>query len=297
MKIRDFVNNGQLSKPRWLVSYILIVLLLYAVLYSVFENSLSVSDIGLVGGLYLSVEVLTTLGFGDITPVNTLGQILVSSEAVLGVIAVGLFLNSVAINISELAQKNQEEVIRRSDTSRLKAYYRVLHTKIFRYQHACYELSTPMDKRADDGSFNPDFLLNDLCDFRIQSMLLTEDLSKSCLHAYYDRQDSLVSEMKFLIANINLSRHKELENLFVAFIEAIENHDSRAFLLGQFNITLGDKRAVEEYSKMLKGFKGGPVNASTIFVPFAILQAQIKETYKITTQIEKYFIDLKIENS
>jgi hypothetical protein len=57
---------------------------------------------GLVGGLpdqfsrmlYFSAVTVTTLGFGDITPVTVVSRSLVTLEAVLGVTFVGLFLNS-----------------------------------------------------------------------------------------------------------------------------------------------------------------------------------------------------------
>lgn len=46
--------------------------------------------------LYLSAITITTLGFGDITPVSTRARLLVAIEAVLGVAFAGLFLNRVA---------------------------------------------------------------------------------------------------------------------------------------------------------------------------------------------------------
>ena len=45
---------------------------------------------------YLSAVTITTLGFGDITPVNSWARALVGTEAVFGVVLVGLFLNAVA---------------------------------------------------------------------------------------------------------------------------------------------------------------------------------------------------------
>jgi Ion channel/Short C-terminal domain len=59
---------------------------------------------GLVGGLpdqfsrmfYFNAVSATTLGFGDIVPVTTESRLLVTSEALLGVVIVGLFLNSLA---------------------------------------------------------------------------------------------------------------------------------------------------------------------------------------------------------
>jgi hypothetical protein len=45
---------------------------------------------------YFSAISVTTLGFGDITPVSSTARLLVAIEAVFGVVFVGLFLNAVA---------------------------------------------------------------------------------------------------------------------------------------------------------------------------------------------------------
>lgn len=44
--------------------------------------------------LYLSAVTITTLGYGDIAPLTTLARILVLSEAVIGIIVIGLFINA-----------------------------------------------------------------------------------------------------------------------------------------------------------------------------------------------------------
>lgn len=49
---------------------------------------------GLVRMTYLSIVTSTTLGFGDIVPVTDLGRMVVGTEAVLGLILIGLFVNS-----------------------------------------------------------------------------------------------------------------------------------------------------------------------------------------------------------
>jgi hypothetical protein len=49
--------------------------------------------------LYLSAVTLTTTGFGDIVPLTEKARTLVTSEAILGVILVGLFLNALAHEI------------------------------------------------------------------------------------------------------------------------------------------------------------------------------------------------------
>ena len=49
--------------------------------------------------LYLSAVTVTTLGFGDITPVSEAARLCVALEAVLGVVFVGVFLSTLAIRV------------------------------------------------------------------------------------------------------------------------------------------------------------------------------------------------------
>jgi Ion channel len=48
---------------------------------------------------YLSAVTITTLGFGDIVPITPEARLLISIESILGVVIIGLFLNSVAKKI------------------------------------------------------------------------------------------------------------------------------------------------------------------------------------------------------
>jgi hypothetical protein len=54
--------------------------------------------------LYLSAVTITTLGFGDITPVSESARLCVALEAVLGVVLAGLFLNALAIRVRKRSQ-------------------------------------------------------------------------------------------------------------------------------------------------------------------------------------------------
>ncbi len=49
---------------------------------------------------YFSTMVLTTVGFGDIVPMTPLARAVVTGEAILGVIIIGLFLNAIAFRAS-----------------------------------------------------------------------------------------------------------------------------------------------------------------------------------------------------
>jgi hypothetical protein len=49
---------------------------------------------------YFSAITITTLGYGDIVPITTLSRTVVAIEAILGIIIIGLFVNSTATQIS-----------------------------------------------------------------------------------------------------------------------------------------------------------------------------------------------------
>lgn len=51
--------------------------------------------------LYFSATAVTTLGFGDITPVTTMARTWVTAEALLGIVLIGLFLNALALRAGD----------------------------------------------------------------------------------------------------------------------------------------------------------------------------------------------------
>jgi hypothetical protein len=65
-----------------------------------YEKGIEGFPSGLTGNpvrmFYLSAATITTLGYGDIVPLTTLSRILVSVEAILGIVTLGLFLNALA---------------------------------------------------------------------------------------------------------------------------------------------------------------------------------------------------------
>ncbi len=48
---------------------------------------------------YLSAITITTVGFGDIVPITTRARIVIAIEAILGIVLIGLFLNSIGNSI------------------------------------------------------------------------------------------------------------------------------------------------------------------------------------------------------
>lgn len=61
--------------------------------------------------LYFSAITATTVGYGDIVPVTRGSRALAASEAVFGVVLIGLFLNSLAREVGERVSRNPPPVL------------------------------------------------------------------------------------------------------------------------------------------------------------------------------------------
>ena len=58
--------------------------------------------------LYLSAVTITTLGFGDVVPMTTASRLLISVEAILGIVLIGLFLNALSFERTNRTEDNEK---------------------------------------------------------------------------------------------------------------------------------------------------------------------------------------------
>jgi Pentapeptide repeats (8 copies)/Ion channel len=74
----------------------------YGVIYRIFPNILDYKDStnGWFTPFYFSIVTYTTLGFGDVKPATVVGEIVVSSEVILGYTTLGLLLSVLAQSIA-----------------------------------------------------------------------------------------------------------------------------------------------------------------------------------------------------
>ena len=104
-------GSSFLKKPFSVLGIYLSVILMFSLFYWLFNipfNSGSgITQLHFFDSLYFSVVTITTLGYGDFSPVGGLGKLLTGSEAILGILILGLFLNSLS---HSLAKKYQEEL-------------------------------------------------------------------------------------------------------------------------------------------------------------------------------------------
>lgn len=94
---------------------------LYSFVPGVFKDTVNLLD-----GFYFSVVTITTLGYGDLTPISNFGKVLAAAEALLGVILIGLFLLSVGNEIAE----RQEGKRKASGKINLKSQYEIWREEV-----------------------------------------------------------------------------------------------------------------------------------------------------------------------
>jgi len=139
----------EISQPHWLILYLYFFLVLINSIFCYF-NQESFSNLNTFGdSVYFSIVTITTLGYGDICPIDGFGKFMVSMSSVAGVILLGFFL----ISVSSQVEKDREQ--KRLNTIKLsfKEQY-----KIWR-KYTTFTLCSVAQLTYDDR-------LNDMQEFR-----------------------------------------------------------------------------------------------------------------------------------
>jgi hypothetical protein len=84
---------------------------LFATVYWLIPGAISIPSPEFSDCLYFSVVTITTLGYGEIQPINDAGKFFASLEAIFGIIIIGLFLNSLWQSFSEKIEATQKKAI------------------------------------------------------------------------------------------------------------------------------------------------------------------------------------------
>ena len=99
------------TKPLLFVFLYVLVIPLFAILYYFFAEP----KLDFIDSMYFSTVTITTLGYGDIVPENVPAKVLVSFEAILGIVLIGAFLNTLSHNISYRATQKEKEAQKEKD--------------------------------------------------------------------------------------------------------------------------------------------------------------------------------------
>jgi len=292
--MKKFLKKLTTFKPYVYGGLYLILIPLYAIIFTLLPESsfqLNNHHSGFFSSLYFSIITITTLGYGDITPIGKITQSLVASEAILGIILIGLFLNSLShqhgIEVQKIEKEKQQKKDKDQAKERFLAFNRLVELKIKRHREYLIPITTPLNKRNTTITINEDFRFNDMQDLYLTTGRLTDDLLAPAIQYYYESLKELLGSIEELVKLGYIQRWPNLEILCLKFIEVSKEFDTSAFILSQLNTQLGSQKATEFYAKMIKDHTGEVKYISTGngINPYISLYYLIKESLDF---IKKY---------
>ena len=162
------------TKPLLFVFLYVLVIPLFAILYYFFAEP----KLDFIDSMYFSTVTITTLGYGDIVPENVPAKVLVSFEAILGIVLIGAFLNTLSHNISYRATQKEKEAQKEKDLifakNRFLNFNKIVEQKIERY----YSYIVSLTKGKDENGVleaNKNFSFNDLYDLYEPSLRMSDN--------------------------------------------------------------------------------------------------------------------------
>lgn len=160
-KFFDVTSYAPLTYGLIYLANILIFSLIYAF---IFANDFKGDSIGYVQSLYFSVVTVTTLGFGDLTPRLDAAPLLlvVTAQVVIGIVTIGLFLNSISHKLSErkdFAQKEFEKEVEKNNLQKLLTILRPTVVSYIEILSETYKVTTTKVK-SDFVKFVPESLFS-----------------------------------------------------------------------------------------------------------------------------------------
>ncbi len=177
--------------------------------------------------LYFSTVTITTLGFGDISPVSIVAQISVIVESIAGLFTIGMFLNALAqaqsARIANSERIANAQTLRNQQIARLLRFDKLIQLSVHDYMIYTWAMTTPIAKRQDKETeveikVNTDFVFSDLVNIFSPSFL-GADFLEPLISVYLRKQFALITDIKNLLTNVDLEPWPKLEEACQKFLE------------------------------------------------------------------------------
>lgn len=179
-KIRHFFHVVSNIRPIFWIGLYVALTPVFAVVYWLLpDGQFRIPDGGTTdfgSWLYYSIVTITTLGFGDYTPMGGAAQCVTAVEVMCGLVFLGFFLNAVGSMKSEIDVASEIEKQRRvhyhEEKEKLKKNAPSIMHAINTFLAYCYAVTTPANKRnSETADYNPDFTFQDMKDLYTPSGL------------------------------------------------------------------------------------------------------------------------------
>ena len=262
---------------------------IYAGVYYVFPSIIG-SERSFIECLYFSIVTITTLGYGDITPVDETGQLVTVSESLFGVVSIGLFLNAVASARSDRIREEQAKLdaanYKETQRAKLNGHYGLVSPVIERYRAAVLNITS---RTQDNGrmKYNPNFELKDLKHLYKPTILIRDHHLRPAVFGYFEALDLLHKELSDLIKNVDLRCFPAVEPHILELVGAIKNFDHSGPILSAPGMKVGDRTMTEFAEEMMEHYQGDYVpHGSNLIDSYLALYHQIKIIMLVSVRMD-----------
>lgn len=290
------VTRGKPAVYAW--AYI-VNIILFALLYAFFFNKDFRTEVGLLESAYFSVVTVTTLGYGDITPKLTAHFLLfmIIIQVVMGVITIGLFLNSLSQKLSDLKDEEQRERNRIEEKELLKKLMTILKPIVISHLEVLsetYKVTASKEggsyKIAPSQLFNQDYY-DQICLQNFYSNATRYGTGKMLWAKFLAQEnESFINKLDDFLIKFT----SKLPIEYVEYIIAIQNHN----YLKMPNQALSLKRHAEEIrmpSILLDSYLSLEHSSVKIEQKPKIISDYHEKLLKLIDAIEYNLPDIKIE--
>ena len=282
------LSSATQKKPHVYALIYMAVIPIYASIYFFFWPILG-DQRSFAECLYFSIVTITTLGYGDIAPQGEIGQLVCASEPLLGVLLIGLFLNSVAGSrndaIRAVQRERDEQAYRETQRTRLRSHFKLIAPTIGRYRASVVQISRPVG--TDLEKYNPDFRLNDMKDLYQPTRLMREGFLQSAINGYFQTLELLHKELCELVRNVDLRCFPEVEAHSLNMIATIAGFDYSGRILSASHTKAGDQKMVDFVRETLENYDGDySIQGSNLLDGYIALYHQVKFLMAILSGFE-----------
>lgn len=256
-------------------------------------NSLS----SILNSIYFSTITITTLGYGDIFPVHYITKFVVILESLFGILAIGLFLNAVALRKGKIDAKAELERNKinhlNNEKIKLRRQYVVVEPYFKTYVEYAIMVSTPIAKRSSELRYNPDFDFHDLYDLYSPSLRLTDNFTEPVISHFYRSLHNLEERIESMLSVVDFSLWPDLENKLLSIVRQFRELDFESAILSYINLRSGSEPATKTQADLIKNWKDEvkyyPSNAINSAVALYNL---IKGTVPLVQAVDKQILEI-----
>ncbi|UZP66468.1 potassium channel family protein [Desulfovibrio mangrovi] len=277
------------QRPYFILFCYLFTACFYSLVYFLHYREFRQLSHSLLDAFYFSMITITTLGYGDITPASQLAKCIVASEATLGVIVIGMFLNSLASFYARVREEMEK------DETRLKRLWNITKRLDLIEPAAVILLiaiNSMMAKKVKKFSSaelrTMSFHVGDLKELFAPSLFYRAGMSTPSVFFYFDCLRKFVAKVDLLVAQDDMSLERERARRIVNLLRKIESTDVEPAIREGYARKLGDGRREADVIRLyLSRIRKDPdtIPLRTVVTPVFILRDQIRLVMELLMEL------------